>query len=225
MNITNGTVEYGRNVKVADFENKSAKVSLSFGVEDGMDPLLATSLVFDMAVAEVHRRLGLPVDYPQVDVAKVVAKRTRAKTPPAEVPEENPTLSSVTTPGNPVVSDVPSVADAGLVLDPAIGDMAEMVEADMIEIVPPEPDDAITVQDPSAIDEPADVPEAELALAVTVITDRDLHAGVHLAVARKVSNKAVKDLVAKFNNNTVGMSMTLIPAADRPAFLAALKAL
>ncbi len=214
MNVTNGVVEYGRVTKPADYESKSAKVSLSFAVDDGADPAEVTAKVFDMAVAEVHRRLGLPVVGPTMGVNATLGlakigleiegtKKRRAKTPPAEVP-----------------------------VDPAAIEEAGVSELSMD---PARYDAGGNLKDPAAIEEPADVPEAGSSALIwptelwpfqpAVITDKDLHTGVHLAMERKVANAAIKALVAQFNGNVAGKSMTLIPAGVRQAFLDALKAL
>lgn len=130
MTITNGTVEYERTVRPADFESKKAKVSLSFAVEDGSDPAPVVAKVMDMAVAEVHRRLGLAVDYPQVDVAKVAAEKTkRAKAPPAEVPAENPTVVAGTA-STADVTNAPSDDDPAAIGDPEPDAEQEIVYTD-----------------------------------------------------------------------------------------------
>lgn len=93
MTVTNGTVEYARTTRPADFESKQAKVTLSFNIEDGSDTGAVVANVFDLAVAEVHRRLGLaPVQQQSV-------KRQAKPAPAAEVPAENPPVSPAETGG------------------------------------------------------------------------------------------------------------------------------
>ncbi len=197
MNITNGTVTYGRTTKPADYESKKAEVVLSFEIEEGADAAAATTKVFDMAVAEVHRRLGIATSPTAREGAAEAMKayaRIKAKVPPVEVPEANPTVA------------------------PSVG----LTEPELSAAIPA----TAGIVDPAAIEEPADVPEAVIEdKPAAVVTDKDLHAGVHLAMERHVANKAIKDLVVTFTGGVAGKSMTLIPVDDRRAFLAALKAL
>ncbi|MGE3279713.1 MAG: hypothetical protein AB7H90_03355 [Alphaproteobacteria bacterium] len=87
--VTNGTIEYGRTVKPADYENKSAKVTLSFAVEEGSDPATVISTVYDIAVAEVHRRLGLaaPVNTAKVETPKRIAGQDKKEAAAAPQPD------------------------------------------------------------------------------------------------------------------------------------------
>lgn len=57
--ITNGVVEYERSTKPADYEKRAAKVVLAYNVAEGSDPQETMRRVFEMAVAEVHHRVGL----------------------------------------------------------------------------------------------------------------------------------------------------------------------
>lgn len=171
MTITNGSVEYERNVRPADFESKKAKVVLSFVIEEGSDPAPVVAKVMDMAVAEVHRRLALTTDYPQVDVAKVaeaVATKKRAKAPPAEVPVENPTDAAISA-GSTKPSAVP---------------------------VP-----ATTSIDPAAIGEPEPIDLAKVGTVIPPIADKDLHAAVQIAIEKKVLAAAIRAATQAITGN------------------------
>lgn len=92
MNITNGTVEYERVVRPADYESKRAKVSLTFAVEeDGSDPAAVANTVMRMAMAEVHRTLGVkgaapvPLDKEKRLVEDSGEKPYHGRTPPPEI--------------------------------------------------------------------------------------------------------------------------------------------
>lgn len=56
--ITNGSVEYTRTVRPADFEGKTPKVVLSFNIAEGSDPAMATAKVMGIAVEMVERALA-----------------------------------------------------------------------------------------------------------------------------------------------------------------------
>jgi hypothetical protein len=64
MPVTNGTVEYSRMVRPADFEHQTFKVSYSFVVNEGEDHAAVTAEIADEAVAIVHGRLGLAAKAP-----------------------------------------------------------------------------------------------------------------------------------------------------------------
>lgn len=210
MTVTNGIVEYARTTRPADFESKNAKVTLSFVVEEGSDPAPVVAKVMDMAVGEVHRRLGiegvplwkavgLPADpggEVVVDVTAVNApKGRRAKAPPAEVPVADPTIVA---PGEPA----------------SVGATAATTTAPT----------ATPTTDPAAIGEPETVepqPEAEI-----VYTDADLQKAIHLAIERKVGHDAIKGLIwhADFTG-LPGKRVSDIPAEKRADFIARLKAM
>jgi hypothetical protein len=197
-------------MRPTDFESKQAKVTLSFTVEDGSDPAPVVAKVFDMAQAEVHRRLGLRpmgqedaygkpgfevaaeahgITNPVFNPVKEATKR-RAKAPPAEVPAENPT-SYVGT----VNLSTETVTTVGSDDPAAIGDF---------EVVPP------------------------------IITDRQLRDAVVYAIGeKKIRNRAITDLIIEFTNppgtpegeRVPGKNIPMIEQDRRGGFLDRLKAL
>lgn len=207
MTVTNGVVEYERVVRPADFESKRAKVSLSFAVEDGSDTASVVAKVMNMAVAEVHRRLGINVEASGAQETvptrtehsalspehrEKVAENTkkRAKAPPAEVPGENPPVTGAAT-------------------EPSTNASAATVSA----------------ADPAAIGEP----EEDILLLTNkvepiVYTDKDLHAAVQTAIEKKVTATQIRSLTTEFTGN-VGQSMTTLPQEKRADFIAKVKAL
>lgn len=114
MTITNGTVCYERNVRPADFESKKASVTLSFAVAEDSDPAPVVTKVMDLAVSEVHRRLGIAVPAGQQPAPVMEADKgkriQRAKVPPAEVPAGNASSphGSIATAFTPAVADDPA---------------------------------------------------------------------------------------------------------------------
>lgn len=126
MTVTNGTIEYSRTVRPADFESISAKVVLSFAVEEGSDPAVVVAKVHDIAVAEVHRRVGL--SKPKA-VGSSAAK-------PSIAPVENPTVAA------PVASTKPEPsAEANATISP---DPASIVEPETVPEAEPTP---VTITD------------------------------------------------------------------------------
>lgn len=133
MIVTNGTVEYSRTVKPADYESKAAKVTLAFAVDEGEpNPEAVVARVFDMASAEVHRRLGLPVakagiisSYDTRPTQEDIDKPREKKVEAAAAPQPDPTLtpaspSHLPEPAAPVTDDplaITAPATAPLVLD------------------------------------------------------------------------------------------------------------
>jgi hypothetical protein len=222
MTITNGTVAYERNVRPADFESKKASVTLSFTVEDGSDPAPVVAKVFAMAVAEVHRRLGIvapSAQQPSITMpagtqvsmlstggmtAPTETKSRRAKAPPAEVPAENPPATADTASGSGDPADVTTIA------------------------TPETSTPAATTDDPAAIGDPEVAPEP------VVYTDKQLRDAVNYAVGeKKVGNKKIVDLIIEFTNppgtpegeRVPGKNIPMIEQDRRGGFLDRLKAL
>jgi hypothetical protein len=194
-------------MRPADFESKQAKVTLSFTVEDGSDPAPVVAKVFDMAVAEVHRRLGLLTQADKHEIGEAAAAailpsmRKRAKAPPAEVevkPAGEPVETVLGPPqgvkeGDPIVTKV-----HGVDVDPA------------------------AIGDPEAASEPV------------VYTDRQLRDAVVYAIGeKKIRNRAITDLIIEFTNppgtpegeRVPGKNIPMIEQDRRGGFLDRLKAL
>jgi hypothetical protein len=76
--VTNGSVEYSRNVKVADYENKALKVCWSFIVDDGEDRVAVTDKLTFELTEMVHAKLGLIKATPAQEPAQP-PKQTRAR--------------------------------------------------------------------------------------------------------------------------------------------------
>ena len=75
--VTNGTVEYSRTIRPADYEGKTPKVSLSFTVAEGSSPEAVALKVMGIAFSVVERALATR---PEQDVAPVEKlKQTKAK--------------------------------------------------------------------------------------------------------------------------------------------------
>lgn len=61
LQITNGTVKYGRTVKTGDFESKRADVELAFSVPEGEDAENVIERVQDIAMQKCEAILGFSV--------------------------------------------------------------------------------------------------------------------------------------------------------------------
>lgn len=195
--VTNGVVEYGRTVKPADYESKSAKVSLSFAIEDGSDPEGAVATVMDMCIAEVHSRLGLAVAatsvmFPTIRTQPVEAPKAEKpkQKPPVEVPAINPT----------------SQVDASVA---APGANAR---------VPPSA--TVPTSDPLAIEDPGEEEPKPLE-----ISNKEIQAAARQTMERGVSYNKVKALIEELHGGVVGKSMTLFDQPTRVVYLKRLKEL
>jgi len=91
--VTNGTVEYSRTIRPADFESKVSRATLSFNIAEGSDPAVVLAKVSAIAKEQVHAELGLPhnrgltpENRPQVVAppAETGEKRTRGPNKPKE---------------------------------------------------------------------------------------------------------------------------------------------
>lgn len=234
MQITNGTVEYGRTVKPADFESKVAKVSLNFAVaETETNPDAVIAKVFDMAMGEVHRRLGLngpaytqrmvetptaQVEKPAAQVVKLSAAEVNGLSGKgaAAAPQSNPTVAPPKTAPNGATNADPLNMAPSSPVTPASSTGASPTAASSVAPAP------APVADPLAIVPTATAP-VDTSKPVT-ITDNDLHAAVHQAVERKVSPAQVRELTAEFTG-VVGRSMTTIDQEKRAEFIARVKEL
>ena len=85
--VTNGTIEYSRTVRPADYEGKTPKVSLSFTVAEGSNPEAVTRQVMGIAFNLVEDTLAAKPGEPvKIEATQFTpAKRGR---PPAPKPVE-----------------------------------------------------------------------------------------------------------------------------------------
>lgn len=83
--ITNGVVEFERQLRPADYENKRVKVTLSFAVDDDDDPETAMAVVADMAWAQVFKTLRKPETATAAPPAQPAPKPAVVKPPAAVV--------------------------------------------------------------------------------------------------------------------------------------------
>ena len=111
MTITNGTVEYGRVTKPADYESKSAKVMFGFAVAEGADPAAITDHVMSLAVAEVHKRLGLAIENDDAYRRGMQAQRDVAT---QAAVAHNMTQLSVGVPPEPAITNGNVITDADM---------------------------------------------------------------------------------------------------------------
>jgi len=97
MRVTGGSIEYGEQRKIAEYENKKANVVLTFNIEEGSDPAAAEAFVDNItkgAIEHVHNMLGIAKKAPAATGGKPTAS---AKAPESlteavqEVVEEAPT--------------------------------------------------------------------------------------------------------------------------------------
>lgn len=202
--VTNGTIEYERVVRPADFESKRFKVSLSFAIDDGSDPAAATAQVADLAVAEVHRRLGIK--------SVEVWKEAEAEADREDGKKRNATMEIVPTAADPLAITEPAQA-----VPEENPPMTAVVEKPASEIAATA---APSETDPLAITEPEPVAEADI--SDKPLSDKDLHAAIHQAMGHKVANAEVKKVIAEFTGKP-GMSVTLVPQEKRRAFVAAMQ--
>ena len=84
--VTNGTIEFERQLRPADYENKRAKVTLSFAVDDNDDPATAMAIVADLAWAQVFKTLRKPETAPVAPPAQSAPKPAVTKPPAAVKP-------------------------------------------------------------------------------------------------------------------------------------------
>lgn len=235
MAITNGTAEYERKVKPADYESRGAKLSLSFTIAEGdPNPELAVAKVYDTVVAEVHRRIGLngpayTERLAETDTAKVEIKKGPMTVVPGTGPKEAAAVPPVNPSGDVAIAAVrPALGPKPVVVEPPATTAAGVPQANPTSsssptVSTPAPEPAIGGSpDPLAITAPIADP---LVLDTPVqITDQDLHAAVHQAIEHKATAMQIRELTAEFTG-VVGQSMTTLPQDQRPDFLRRLKEL
>lgn len=184
--VTNGSVEIERSLRPADYENKKAKVSLSFAIEEGED-----------AAAVVERVAAMAHD-------RVMAMLRRPETVAPPVATFN---------GVPLVKDDESKK-------PYHGAMPPPAAAQE-PTAAPNPPPAASQNTPATVPETAATTSAE---AAPTITDAQLDTAVFDARGRNVTPEQIKGVILTFTGQP-GVSMKALGQEQRPAFLAAIKAL
>ncbi|MFI4998209.1 MAG: hypothetical protein ACHQAQ_20790, partial [Hyphomicrobiales bacterium] len=149
VTITGGNVAYERSVKVAEYENKKAKVELSFGVPDGTDEaaqVKTIDYVLALAKTKCEGILGIrgaaPGERTKADLtgeAEAAAGKTTkpvTRKPPAPKPEETAPAEAKTTSAADITDDEPAAAESDS-LDELTGTPApkEITDAELIDKV------------------------------------------------------------------------------------------
>ncbi len=87
VQITNGTIKYGRTIKTGDFESKRGDVELSFNIPEGTDHEAAIAQVHETVKHHIHQILGHNEDTPNRPTIPVkedrAVKKEPKKLPPA----------------------------------------------------------------------------------------------------------------------------------------------
>lgn len=247
--ITNGTVEYARSTRPADYEKREAKVVLTYNVDEGTDPQAAMRAVFEMAVSEVHGRVGLstltapeiaemnrindlkPTTLNEVYPRQAVRQANPTTTSPAattatsagaSVPSPSTSAVSVST----SVTPGPTATKAASPFDPfAIGGKAAQPK------VNPTPGATTTATNASSGSPAADAsaqtapsPTSPTSPSDDHLTDQDLHVVAQTAIEKKIDPNKVRAITAK-HAGAMGMTISMIPAEKRQAWLDDVKAL
>ena len=92
--ITAGTISYGETRKIADYENKTAKVELSFAVADGEDP----NGVIDEVIALAKAKFVEMMTDKKVDVPKPAPISAPATPAVVDTPSTPPAAAEVSVP-------------------------------------------------------------------------------------------------------------------------------
>jgi hypothetical protein len=102
VQITNGTIKYGRTIKTGDFEGKRGDVELSFNIPEGEDAHEAVERVHETVKHHLHLILGHDEDTPDRARPPKPAKETRTtKKLPAAAKEETKSAETVDEPKDP----------------------------------------------------------------------------------------------------------------------------
>lgn len=195
MPITSGTVTYEEKRKIAEFENKTAKVELSFTLEDGEDFDTVISQVTELAVTRVASMLtGKPIPVVANHISANVAPKT-------EAPILTRSGTMIATAEAPKAPKAPKAKKEAAAPPPPLVEPAPVVEA----------------EDEFGFDEPTPEPPKE-------ITDTDLLAFCRDQSSR-LNGKAqrVKATVGRFVQP--GQTAINIPQAKRAEFMAAVREL
>ena len=162
VQVTNGTIKYGETRKIADYENKTGHVELSFNIAEGQDPHEAIETVHMMAKEHLHAMLH-GTKRSDVSPAK---EPTAAKAPAAK---------AVKATAKPAANPVAEQPAAKPTVDPAaVSDNMPPVPAALRREKPA----AATVEEPTAVSAEEEDIDALLGLgdapAAKEITDKEL---------------------------------------------------
>lgn len=199
MTITGGVVEYSRLRKPADFESQSARVSFNINEGDNIAAEVAGAL--DMAVAQVHRVLGLATPVP-----------TQGTTEPTKNKGGRPRKDTTTASSTASASSTP--APAGVSEKSVSADPADMPQ---IRTNPEDRKDPADMGDEFNEPAPRQITDAELKEACGKKAAAFTAAGVTDGSAK------IKELIAKKTGGVARYAEIPVPA--RAGFLTELEAL
>ncbi len=200
MNITNGTMTIEESRKLADYENRKASVSLSFGIEEGEDLDAVLAKVRVLATLQVATILGRAA--PVETVSNVGDKPKTVKRPPTGdtvVGEAHPPVN----PFAPTISGSPASGGAEGITPTATSDDAGFAAT-------------------STLGSPAPVGETEV--AADLVTDDALMKACQRTTARLRDPAPTKATIQKFVDKK-GMGVITIRQEKRAAFIKALDAI
>ncbi len=100
MTITNGTIEFTRRVTTGDYQHKDAKVSLTFTIDEGVDPEQFAAHVGRLAVERAMEMVGEKPASP-------------FSAPSTADPAPSPAVSSAPINGNGVAANPPMMTHVG----------------------------------------------------------------------------------------------------------------
>lgn len=218
--ITNGSVEYTRTVRPADFEGKTPKVVLSFNIAEGSDPAMATAKVMGIAVEMVERALAAQLTFKNEPVvqqtpitATEVEERDKEVVPPTPPQKRTRRTKAEMEADASGVERASSAQGSVTASDTASSDLSKSNES--------EPTNVTSLAD---LGIPGD-PEPELG-----ISDKDLGAFANRLsgpINKEHGNlNKLRDVIKDFTPEGPGKGHLLsIPADQRLQFMAAAKKL
>lgn len=200
MQITGGTVTYGRTVQPAQYESKKAEATIAFVLSEGEMMGDTLEKVKTLAMDACHEMVGLkkpsaPAALPAGD--KVGAKEAAAASLNAkDKPTETEKTTARTPPKTRTKKDEPAADPAAVVEEPKANISAN-------------PEDRV---DPAAIvDDPTEVSAA-------AITDADINTAVQKRNGEIKNPQAIRELIVKYVGKTPCRAVD-VPAGVRQKFL------
>lgn len=127
--LQGGTIEYAETRKIAEYENKTAKVILTFSFEGAKDPDDLLDQIMQNAKVRVHTALGIKstIELP----TRGPGRPPKAK--PAEEPKPEPKKASK--PAEPKDEDADLFEDAGEEVDETEADVPEITDQELTDAV------------------------------------------------------------------------------------------